>query len=408
MKILLGLDSWYPNVDGVVRTVENYAKYLSQDGECQVAVPSYDGVKTGEPDFPFEIHRTSSAGVPFLHTHKGALPAFDWNLSQSIRQGDFELLHAHSPFTMGDFFAKHGAKANVPTVFTFHTKFRDEFLSITGSEMLTKLLLAKIMKTINLFDYVVAVSDNAAATLREYGYRKPIKVIRNGTDMAVPTAEQTRSMIHKVNEEYGLAEVANVFLYVGRVVPVKNLPFSFEVLKKLKERGVDFRFLVVGGGNYVSRDGDYVEEYKKQVAEMGLSDEVIFTGAVTDRAQLQAFYSRADLLLFPSVFDNASITMIEAASCALPSMVPSSSSSAETLTDMQNGFVADLDAEVWADKLQKILADKEKLAEVAVNAQKTVYRSWRDVVTEVESFYADCIARKSAENFGKRKKTVND
>ena len=49
-KLVYFIDNFYPNVDGVVKVVNNYGKILSKDNDCTVIVPDYrDGYqgKTG-------------------------------------------------------------------------------------------------------------------------------------------------------------------------------------------------------------------------------------------------------------------------------------------------------------------------------------------------------------------------
>ena len=53
---------------------------------------------------------------------------------------------------------------------------------------------------------------------------------------------------------------------------------------------------------------------KELVKKNKLQKEVIFCGKVTDRDLLANYFARADLFLFPSLYDASSIVQIEAAS----------------------------------------------------------------------------------------------
>ena len=95
--------------------------------------------------------------------------------------------------------------------------------------------------------------------------------------------------------------------------------------------------LFVGGGF----DIDELIEYAEKV---GVKENCIFTGNVSDRTKLQAYYLRSDVYLFPSTFDMASVSKVEAAAHKLASVVVKNSCSAEQVVDGENGFLIEEDA----------------------------------------------------------------
>ncbi|MCH5157039.1 MAG: glycosyltransferase [Clostridiales bacterium] len=385
-KILLSLDSWYPQVAGPNVVVSNYYKYLIESGnECKIFVPTY-GKKIDKQNTiaDVEVNHIPSIYIPFGGFRNGE-PRWSKELNREAKRG-VDIFHAHSPFALCSRFAELGKKYKSPSILTFHTKFKDEFIRITGSNTLTEFMMKRIMKAMNAVDYVFTVSEGAAKTLREYGYEKDITIIRNGTDMQKPSDDEAEKLVKEVNAKYGLTDCENVFLFVGRVVSVKNLPLAFDAMRILKARGVDFKFIVVG-------DGENLEEYKSLVKELGIADNVLFTGMITDRHFLQAFYLRADVFLFPSSFDTASLCPIEAATFSLPTLLIEGSPTSEIVVDNYTGFTESCSAVKWADKLYGIVNDKELLLEVSRNATKHVYRSWKDVVVEVENKYDEILEK---------------
>lgn len=375
-NILLAVDAWYPQMGGPNVVLANYYKYLSENNEVTAAVPSY-GRETDE-----RVDRET--GVPVMHVRsvyipiggfRNCVPGLDGALRQRAKQAD--IFHAHSPFALGNYFANAAKKYDKPSIITFHTKFKDEFMRYTHSRVCTAIMMHRIMSVINKTDYVWTVSNGAAQTLREYGYKGDITIIRNGTDMTVP--ENARELVDRVNEKYGLADEENVLLFVGRVVQTKNLKLVFSALKKLNG-SVPFKMVVVG-------DGEGMKEYRQMVFEYGLGDRVLFVGEVTDRQFLKAFYLRADLFVFPSVFDTASLCPIEAAAFGLPTLLVKDSPTSEIIRDGFSGYAVPAAADEWAERLKYILSDKSALAAVRENCRRYVYRSWKDVVAEAEAEY---------------------
>lgn len=387
-NVYLSLDSWYPQVGGPNVVVCNYYKYLLENGNnCQIIVPTYGKKKdeTADKGTGIKVMRSSGVYVPFGGFYN-ATPNRDKELKRYIAENKPTLFHSHSPFNMSEFYAEQGKKYNVPSILTFHTKFKDEFLRITKSKALTNFMMKRIMKAINHQDYVWTVSNGSAETLREYGYKGNITVIRNGTDMKLP--DNPDELVARVNEQYNLTDCENVMLFVGRIVAVKNLQLVFNALKIVKSKSnLPFKLIIVGNGTEL-------HEYQRMVREFELDDNVIFTGEVLDREFLKGFYLRADLFVFPSVFDTASLCPIEAATFNLPTLLVKDCPTSETVTDNVSGFCEVEDADAWADKIIGIFEDKDRLSLVGGDAGKLVYRSWKDVVDEVEQHYENILAGK--------------
>lgn len=398
-KIALGIDAWFPQVDGVSNVVVNYRNHLEETCDCIIVAPSY-GKKTdaeGERSYCADVFHNRSLVVPFLRFRNSA-PRLDRKLKKMLNSFRPSVLHAHSPFAICAYFAKYGKKHGIPVVYTFHTKYKDEFMRFTHSRLLTAILMRVIMRNIAKADYVWAVSRNSADTLRAYGYKGEIAVMRNGTDMSISSAAEVESMSAEVNAAYGLSASDRVFVYIGRVVSVKNLKFSLQTLAELKRRGASYKFLIVGGG-------EELEAHKKYAEKLGLADDVIFTGFVGDREMLRKFYARGDLFLLPSVFDNAPLVMLEAASCRTPSLVPIGSSAAEIITDGTTGYAEELDVQRWADKIQTIFADADYPG-VCDRCTSVVY-TWdaavRDASLEYQRIIEAYAAKRAATRVGKKK-----
>lgn len=382
MKILQTLDCYYPKFDGPTNVITNYGKSLKKvkNAEVDVYVPRFPKYKD---DQSFKVVRVKS--VRSADGYYQGMPGIDGKLKKTLKENKYDVIHIHSPFTMGRFFARYGKKHGIPTVFTFHTKFKEDFVRILHAKPLVGFMMRYIMTTINACDHVLTVSDGAAEVLRSYGYKKEITVIRNGTDLVYPA--NAAELAAQVEEKHALAGQKNVFLSVGRIVENKRLDLVLDALKIVKERGVDFRFLVVG-------DGSYKEKLENKAKDLALADRVIFTGKVMDRALLSGYYLRSDLFMFPSTFDTASLAPIEAAALKLPSLMTRGCSTAEIVTENRNGFLAGDTAESWADEICRIVTDENLLTQVKENCYREVYRTWDDVCGEVYDFYEKAIASK--------------
>lgn len=396
INVLEILDCYYPKFDGPTLVITSYSKsFLNQNKGINptVIVPKFPKYVDNQP---FEIFRTASIKGP--EGYYAGAPQFDAKLKKFLKNKKIDLIHFHSPFTLGKYFVNYGKKHNIPTVFSFHTKFKDDFQRVLKSKSLQNFMMDYIMKTINKADYVWTVSNGAADVLREYGCKKDILVIRNGTDLTY--LENAEEKIKLINEQYKLTDDDNIFLSVGRIVENKRLGFALDALKIVKDKGYNFKYLIVG-------DGPYLKHLKDKVDQLNLTDNVIFTGKIMDRDLLSAHYLRSDLFIFPSTFDTASLAPIEAAAMKLPSIMTRGCSTAEIITEDVNGYLADDNIEDWANKISSILDNKENLKEIKEKAYEQVYKTWDQVADEVQQKYREIIKdfnQKISEKINKKTK----
>lgn len=79
----------------------------------------------------------------------------------------------------------------------------------------------------------------------------------------------------------------------------------------LKKQGLKFRMRFVG-------DGKMLVKYKEMVEQLGLSDCVEFTGAITDRKKIDFYLEKSHLFLYFSKAEGIPRVMIEAMAAGLP------------------------------------------------------------------------------------------
>ena len=109
------------------------------------------------------------------------------------------------------------------------------------------------------------------------------------------------------------------------------------------------------------------------------------------RDLLSRIYAASDLMTFPSLYDNASIVIIKAASVALPALLIEGAVCTE---GTQNGFYAFLSHEdkyEYASEMKRILSDDKTRIQVGWNAQNTLFRSKEEAAIDVRTRYLEII-----------------
>lgn len=381
----LFVDIFYPYVDGVVTTVNAYAShipgsYVVCPGNDSASIPicSYTIVwlkNFGRAIFKFGVPLTSISGkaIRYIKTHR--VCAF----------------HAHSPFPTGWMALKYGKRLGVPVVATFHSKYYDDFLNITHSKVIASLLVKfLVIPFYERADEVWACSRSTAQTLKEYGFTGHIGIMENGTDMAMPDDhEQIRKA---TREQLDIPEDKKVILFVGQLVWHKNIKLVLDSFKLLVERGHDYQLILTGEGY----DGKGVKEYANSL-ELGKA--IRFMGRVDSREDIKKLYLISDLFFFPSRYDNAPLTLREAAALEVCPLLLENTNASEVIENGVNGFTGPEDSEKMADIIEMIFSNGlEK--EIGKQASFTIPSSWDQICQEASQKYAEI-----AENH--EKKSIN-
>lgn len=381
MKICQTIDSYYPIIDGAIECSRHYTLQLNRKEKAFLVVPKAGRKKRYVDNEEFSVFRCLSFPAP--EKYRYGLPLFDRKFKKKIMGEKIDLIHTHSPYSMGRFAVKVARKKKIPIVATLHTQYHLDFMrTLKGSRLLTRFMLKYILKVYDKADSVWTVSERACECLRSYGYKGNIEVVRNGTDFRYP--ENVNSLIERVNTAHGIEERKNVFLFVGRLAWYKNIKLILDGLKKLKENGNDFLMIFVGGGF----DHNDIANYTKKI---NIDNNCLFVGKVADRELLQGYYLRSDLMIFPSTFDTSGIVKVEAAAHKKACVLVKDSCSAEQVFHGENGFLCEENEQSLSEVLIDLCANPSLMKQAGEKAYDTLFRTWEDVSEEVLSKYKKII-----------------
>lgn len=139
--------------------------------------------------------------------------------------------------------------------------------------------------------------------------------------------------------EYVAREKVKNFLFVGRLVEVKNLEFLIRVFNELKE----YTLHIAGFGK--------LEPNLRAIA----SDNIVFLGAV-DNEKLSEVYQQNDVFILPSKSEPWGLVVEEALNNGLPVLVSNRVGCASEIVNDENGLVFKWDSEVdLRDKINRIV-----------------------------------------------------
>ena len=366
LKILEALDVYLPDVDGVITALHNYSTNMVKKADVTVMVPKN---KRGYVDKqPYKVIRCNSIHIPVLNDYYG-FPDGDSKFKKEIMAGEYDIIHFHSPFNMAKFSISTAKKKNIPVVATYHSNMRAIIEDVTKSSAIADAFDKSFGKIYNKCDEVFVCSPMVEAQLRKTGYKGKVTLMPFGTDF--PRCDCIEENIQKANEVFKLDKDEMVFIYVGRIMKLKRIDFILDSLKLVKNRGKKFKFFIVGKGAELNK-------LKKYAEKLGFTqDEVIFTGFLP-REHFPLIFSRANLLLFPSLYDNFGLVKLEGASYETPGLFIQDSCASYQVEDGVNGYLSQDSVYCFASKIVEIMENPAKLKDVGKNASRDLYMSWEE------------------------------
>ncbi len=383
MKIGLFTDAFFPMTDGVGMVVHNYAKNLNKFADVIVFCAKYKKM-FDDSILPYKVVRCSSIKMPIID-YSLPTPDIDYSFIKELDKYELDIVHIHSPFTLGKLGLKYAKKHHLPVVATMHSQYKQDFMRAVKFENMASVLTKVIVDVYDKCTECWAVNTEVARIyFEEYGVKKMPRVMNNATEM-MPLEDKEKAK-KLINQKCHLDDKTKVFLFVGRLNNLKNIFFIVDVMKLIKKnnKNLDFKMIYVG-------EGQDEKELNKRISDNNLDEDIIVYGKVDDRELLASFYCRADLFIFPSMYDASSIVQIEAASQETPGIFASGSATSATIADNVNGFIEELDSNKFMKRILNIISDEKKLKIVGKRAYKDLYVNWDNRIKEVYHRYQELV-----------------
>lgn len=386
MRILITGTTYAPAFNGQSMFMTNLAEGMARRGhEVWVVIPSDQGKSYQAERNGVHIWGTRSIGLNFIHSQAYASIIPDGEIKEIFNKFQPDVVHLHDHYPLSKCVLKYARKHGVPVVGTNH--FVPENLApyvpiLPHIWSVFSCILWWWMKRVyNHLDLVTAPSRTAVEILKTQGLSVPLFPISCGVnlDHFHPEPRVERAVLF---ERYHLEKNRTTFLFVGRVDGEKKIDVLIRALKLLGRP--DLQLAVTGRGAALS-------EFQSLAKELGVSDQVRFTGFVSDQ-DLPLLLNCVDVFAMPSEAELLSIASLEAMACARPLLVARSKALPELVTDGENGYLFAPGNVQDAARCMALLADHpEKLAQMgAAGLKKVQPHSLDNVLARYEELYRSC------------------
>lgn len=162
----------------------------------------------------------------------------------------------------------------------------------------------------------------------------------------------------------------------------KRVDYIIPLIRRLEDRGINYRFYIAGDGEYFS----IIQEY---VVEHNLSDKIFLLGKVKPE-KMSEFWKDKEIIISLSDSEGMGLSILEAMSCGVMPIVTDTAGIREFVVDDYNGYVVDFgDVDEIASKIEQLEKDKEKIYQFRKNSiniikEKCIEENYYNILKKVE------------------------
>jgi len=308
-----------------------------------------------------------------------------FNVYNVIKKEKPHIVHTHTAKagTIGRLAAK---MAGVPVIIhTFHGHvFHSYFNSLK-----TKFFLAVERLLTSMTDKIVVISEKQKNEIKYYlGLKSDAKLalIPLGFDLRKFLTDKDENTLR---EKLDIPKDTLVIGIVGRLTAIKNHKMFLEAAREIKRRneGRAIKFLICG-------DGELKGDLTKLSADLGLQDDVMFTGW---RKDIDALYRIMDIAALTSLNEGTPVSIIEALASAKPAVVTDVGGIRDIVEDGKSGFIVPSgDIRAFTEAMTVLINDKDKREKFGIYGREYICRkhSKERLINSIQDLYYSELARK--------------
>lgn len=354
LRVAIFSDSFPPILNGVSVSIESLVEELRRRGHSvHIFTSGAPGYRDADPN----VFRFRSVVTPWAKGYPLAVPPF-YPMLFEFRKHEYDIVHTHTPYTVGFVGLRWAQSHGIPIVSTYHTLY-DRYAHYVPF-LPRRYARYKIAKHTNYYynrvNQVITPTEASLRWLQRHSVYAPITVI--------PTGIVRRRMVDRgeARLQLGIDPLHRIMLYVGRLADEKNLDTLFSAACLVFDADPQARLWLVG-------DGPYRDACANIVRSMEIGDRVRLVGAVP-RSDVETYYSAADAFVFSSVTETQGLVVQEAMLHGLPSVVVQGGGASAALKDGVTGFIVKNDPTAIADRVMDLFEDERLYAEISEAAAR--------------------------------------
>jgi L-malate glycosyltransferase len=218
----------------------------------------------------------------------------------------------------------------------------------------------RLIEAVGAFDLIITMGTGAVRFFRQHGIDTDYRIVSGG----IPVDRLRSARVRPIAD----------LIFVGRLVPIKRVDLLLRALALVRETRPRTSALIVGDG--ADREG-----LARLARDLHLDGAVTFVGR---RSDVERWLHRARIFVLPSDFEGLSLSLMEAMAAGLVPVVSRVGDLGDLVEDGVSGYLVDeRTPEAFAARIQELLADPERLAEIQEAARRAAARHDMPRVAEI-------------------------
>jgi glycosyltransferase involved in cell wall biosynthesis len=355
MKILLGTDTYYPNVNGASYFTQRLAAELQRNGDTvHVVCPSESRQPTMARHRFVVVKGISSLTTPLYHTLRfSPLPIVFEQILRAVLKFNPDVIHIQDHFFIGRALTRIARRFNIPIIATNH--FLPEnltaqlgFLPRNARNAVNSFIWHDLIRVYNRVELITTPSAIGCQILKHKGIKAPVSVVSCGVDLAIFRPQRTGELFRA---KYNIKSLPT-YMFVGRLDNEKHIDQLIKALP-LVRRKIDAQLLIIGRGKQRSILDHLVRREE-------VLDRVIFTGFIPDE-DLPKAYAACDVFCIAGTAELQSIATLESMATGKPVIAANAMALPSLVRDGLNGHTfSPGDVGTLAARLIDVLSDATK------------------------------------------------
>jgi 1,2-diacylglycerol-3-alpha-glucose alpha-1,2-glucosyltransferase len=254
---------------------------------------------------------------------------------------DYDIVHINFYGPKSYFLAKQAKAKGKKVVYHAHSTEEDFRNSFLFSNLVSPFFRRWITDCYELGDCIITPTPYSKSLLEGYGITNKIVAISNGIDTNLYQPSQAKRRVFR--EKYGYKEEDKIIMGIGLYIERKGIIDFVELAKMMPE----YKFIWFGYSPLITVPQNVREAVKTELPNL------LFAGYV-EKEEIAEAYDGADLYLNMTYEETEGMTMLEACSSKIPTLVRDIPVFNGWLEDKVNTYMAN-DIDEFNDLARKII-----------------------------------------------------
>lgn len=321
--------------------ISSYVRNVVNSLNCDKIIIDVASFSKYSNDFNDEINRKCGKTFTLPSIRKdGIFEIINYYRNILLEYGPYDMIHCHFSGLKGLFFSLLSRLCGVKRIAIHAHRSSNEnirkfdFILIKLSQIISRLSA----------DNLVSCSKMASKFIFGEKSLSENRVMHmpNSIYLEKYCCEIDEKIKSKILEELKINNRQLIIGHVGRFNTQKNHIYMIELIKKMKEKKIDFVWIFIG-------EGELEKTIKQKLNNNNCQEYVRFLGR---REDVNVLYNILDVMVLPSFFEGLPTVTVEAQAAGVPSVV---SDYITKEVDMNMGLVEyislDADIDVWIDSI---------------------------------------------------------